>query len=127
MATVDINVCLPALDATESVEVGTVTTKNITTDMKIVDALKNKNNSLSITVVAGTAGNLIIKAGDNYPNAILGNLNVACGVGTTTIRLRDISRFENRDGSVKVAGNGTLAGTIYATAERAGIRPAAQQ
>lgn len=127
MATVNIDVCLPKADATDSIEVATVTTKNITTDMQIVDALKNKNNSLSIVVVASTAGTFIIKAGDNYPNAILGDLNVACGVGTTVIRLKDISRFENRDGSVKVKGNGTLVGTVYATAKHAGIRPAADQ
>lgn len=127
MTTVNIDVCLPKLDVTESIEVGEVTAKTITTDMQIVDALKNKNNSLAIVVVASTAGNLVIKAGDNYPNAILGDLSVACGAGTTVIRLQDISRFENRDCTVKVAGDGTLAGTIYATAKRAGIRPAADQ
>jgi hypothetical protein len=89
--------------------------------------LKNKNNSLAILVNATTAGNLVIKAGDNYPNAILGDLKVACGTGLTVIRLQDISRFENRDCTVNVQGDGTLAGTIFATAKRAGITPADQQ
>ena len=123
MATV-IEVALPKLDATESVEVGIVEPKTIDTDMEIKDALKNKNNSLAIVVVATIGGNLKIKAGDNYPNAMLGDLNVNCAAGTTVIRLQDISRFENRDCTVKVAGDGTLAGTIFATAKRAGIRPA---
>lgn len=124
MATV-IEVALPKLDATESVEVGIVEPKTIDTDMEIKDALKNKNNSLAIVVVATRGGNLTIKAGDNYPNAMLGDLAVNCAAGTTVIRLQDIARFENRDCTVKVAGDGTLAGTIYATAKRAGIRPAA--
>lgn len=122
-----IEVCLPTQDITQSIEVGVITAKTISTDMEIVDALKNKSNSLAIIIVATTAGNLTIKAGDNYPNAILGDLKVACGVGTTVIRLQDISRFENRDCTVKVAGDGTLAGTIFATAKRAGITPANQQ
>ena len=122
-----IEVCLPAQDVTQSIEVGSIASNEISTDMEIVDALKNKNNSLAIFIVATTAGNLTIKAGDNYPNAILGDLKVACGVGTTVIRLQDISRFENRDCTVKVAGDGTLAGTIFATAKRAGITPADQQ
>jgi len=124
--TTDIQVCLPKSDITDSIEVGTIEAKTIDTDMQIVDALKNKNNSLAIVVDATTAGNLIIKAGDNYPNAILGDLKVACS-GKTLIRLQDISRFENRDCTVKVAGDGTLAGTIFATAKRAGILPADEQ
>jgi len=123
----DIQVCLPKSDVTDSIEVGTIEAQTIDTDMQIVDALKNKNNSLAIVVNATTAGNLTIKAGDNYPNAILGNLKIACGAGLTLIRLQDIARFENRDCTVKVAGDGTLAGTIFATAKRAGILPADEQ
>ena len=123
----EIEVILPALDATQSIEVASITPVEIDTDMIITDALKNKNNSLAIIAEVTTEGTLTITAGDNYPNAILGDLAVALASGTNVIRLQDISRFENRDGSVAVAGDGTLAGTICAVAKRAGITPADDQ
>lgn len=123
----EIEVILPALDATQSIETASFTPVDIDEDMIIVDALKNKNNSLAIIAEVTTAGTLTIKAGDNYPNAILGDLAVALEAGTNVIRLQDISRFENKDGSVGVAGDGTVAGTICAVAKRAGITPADDQ
>jgi hypothetical protein len=132
MATVEITVALAKedkqIDKTKSIETASVTPTEITTDMKIVNALGNKNNSLVIGVVASTAGSLIIKAGNRYPNKILGDLSVPCVKDKfTVIRLQDISRFENKDDSVTVIGDGTLAGTILATAKRAGIMPVLEQ
>lgn len=121
MPTTEITVYLPKADPTKSVEAIAITPITITTDMTIVDALENKNNSLVIAVLATTAGDLIIKAGDHYPNRVLGDCNVTCSAGLTVIRLQDISRFENKDNTVKIAGDGTLAGTIAVTAKRAGI------
>lgn len=122
----DINVILPKADVTQSIEVATFTPADIDTEMTIVDAMKNKNNSMAIVVVATTAGTITIKAGDNYPNAMLGDLVVAVDTGANVIRLLDISRFENRDGSIKLANNGA-AGTIFVTAKRAGIKPVDEQ
>ena len=96
------------------------------TDMKLKDAMKNKNNSLAIVVNCTTAGTVTLKAGDNYPNAILGDLNIAVAQGVNVIRLEYISRFENRDGSINIT-SATAVGTIFATAKRAGITPAEQQ
>lgn len=128
MSTVEITVQLPKADKTKSVETIAITPTTITTDMKIVDALGNKNNSLVIGVVATTAGDLVIKAGNHYPNKVLGDLKVTCAANKfTVIRLQDISRFENKDNSVTVIGDGTLAGTIIATAKRAGIMPKLDQ
>ena len=122
----DINVILPKKDATQSVEVATAAATTIAAEMKIVDAMKNKDNSMAIVVNATGAGVITIKAGDNYPNAMLGDLAVAVDTGVNVIRLLDISRFENRDGSIVLTNNGA-AGTIFVTAKRAGIAPVDEQ
>ena len=122
----EINVILPKKDATQSVEVATVTAAAIEAEMKIVDAMKNKDNSMAIVINATGAGTITIKAGDNYPNAMLGDLVVAVDTGVNVIRLLDISRFENRDGSIVLTNNGA-AGTIFVTAKRAGIAPVDEQ
>lgn len=122
----DINVILPKKDATQSVEVATATAAAIEAEMKIVDAMKNKDNSMAIVINATGAGTITIKAGDNYPNAMLGDLVVAVDTGVNIIRLLDISRFENRDGSIVLTNNGA-AGTIFVTAKRAGIAPVDEQ
>ena len=122
----DINVILPKKDATQSVEVATATAATIEAEMKIVDAMKNKDNSMAIVINATGAGTITIKAGDNYPNAMLGDLVVAVDKGVNVIRLLDISRFENRDGSIVLTNNGA-AGTIFVTAKRAGIAPVDEQ
>lgn len=126
MATTEFEVQLPALDATQSIEVASFTATNLATNMKLKEAMKNKNNSLAIVVNCTTAGTVTLKAGDNYPNAILGDLNIAVAQGVNVIRLEDISRFENRDGSINIT-SATAVGTIFATAKRAGITPAEQQ
>lgn len=125
MAT-NINVDLSKSDATSSIEISSVTPTTLTADMTIVDAVKSKNNSLAIVITATTAGTLTIKAGNHYPNSMLGDLKVVIAVGTTVIRFQDISRFENSDGSVKLT-NASTVGTIFATAKRAGILPADEQ
>lgn len=126
MADSSINVNLPVQDATQSIEVANFTKTTVASGdtITIKKALDNKNNSLVIIAEpTSTAGTLKIKAGNNYPNSMLGDLSVAVGVGVNTILLEDISRFENKDGSVKIAA--TYAGTIYAVAKRAGLKPVA--
>ena len=123
MAT-EITITLPEADSSNSVETAEVTAATIDTDMTITDAFVNKNNSLHIIVNATTAGDLTFTAGDNYPNAMLGDLAVTCAAGYNDIIIEDISRFENRDGSIALAGDGTLAGDIFAVAKRAGLKPA---
>jgi len=118
----DITVVLPVLDASESYEIAEVTPTNIASEMVIKNALDNKNNSLVIVVTATGAGTITLKAGNAYPNSILGDEPLTIGVGTTVIRLEDISRFEKRDGSVVLTNTGTT-GTIFATAKRAGLKP----
>lgn len=126
MAYDEITVQLPVQEATQSAEViafqkTTVTAAN---GIKIKDAMANKNNSMVIVIEPTTAGAVTIKAGDNYPNRILGDLVITpTNNRVNAIILEDISRFENRDGSVCLAFASSFVGTIYAVAKRAGLRP----
>ena len=126
MAYDEITVQLPVQEATQSAEVSVITKQTVTpaNGIKITKALDNKNNSLVIIVEPTTAGAVTIKAGDNYPNRALGDLVITpTNNKVNAIILEDISRFENRDGSVCIAFASSFAGTIYAVAKRAGLKP----
>ena len=126
MAYDEIMVQLPVQEATQSVEIAAFDKTTVVAEngIKIVKALENKNNSLVIVIEPTAEGAVNIKAGNNYPNAILGDLVITPTAGkVNAIILEDISRFENRDGSVELAFASTFQGTIYAVAKRAGLRP----
>ena len=126
MAYDEIEVQLPEQEATQSVEIAAFekTTVTAANGIQINDALDNKNNSLVIVIEPTTADTVTIKAGDNYPNAMLGDLDITPTADqVNTILLDDISRFENKDGSVCIEFGDSFAGEIYAVAKRAGIKP----
>lgn len=72
-----------------------------------------------------TAGDICFKAGNNYPNAMLGDCYVHCEAGYNDIIIEDISRFENRDNTIVLEKSGDLAGEILAVAKRVGLKPVA--
>lgn len=119
----EITVILPELEATQSVECANFEATTLESTNTIVNAFENKNNSLHIVVDASGTGTITFKAGDNYPNAILGDLTLAVQAGLNDYIIEDISRFENRDLSLKI--DTTATGTIYAVAKRAGLKPVA--
>lgn len=126
MAYDEITVQLPVQEATQSAEVIAFSKQAVTpaNGIKIKQALDNKNNSMVIIVEPTTAGTVTIKAGNNYPNRVLGDLNITpTNNKVNAIILEDISRFENRDGSVCIAFASGFVGTIYAVAKRAGLKP----
>ena len=137
MARDKVEVLLPAQDVTQSVEVGEITKQAVTqaNGIYIEDALKDKNNSLQIfventTTVSSAAADssMTIKAGDHYPNRILGDLTVALTKSkTVAIILDDISRFENKDGSINLDFASGFTGNVWVVAKRAGILPADAQ
>jgi len=126
-----INVHLPVGDVSKSVEIIKITKQAVTqaNGIKIANALDNKNNSLQIFVenTSGSGSNdssMILKAGNNYPNAMLGDLTIALTkAAITTVILEDISRFENRDGSLNIDFASGFTGNIWAVAKRAGLDP----
>ncbi len=120
-----INVQYPTLDHTASVAnigivASTVTQANGVT---IPDAFSNKNNSLFIMINnSGTAESaLTVKAGEAYPNSMLGDISIALPVGISAIQLQDLSRFEKSDGSIDLDFKTGFTGTIYAVAKWAGV------
>lgn len=126
MARDKIYVQLPVQESTQSAEVVAVTKQSVTVanGIEIADAMANKNNSMFIILETSAAATVTIKAGNNYPNRILGDLNVTLTASKpNVIILEDISRFENRDGSVYLDFGTGFNGTVYAIAKRAGLKP----
>lgn len=131
MARDEITVHIPALTEKQSLEVANITKTSVTqaNGIKIKNALDNKNNSLVIVIEPSTAAAVTIKASDNYPNRILGDATLGAvavpASKPTAILLEDISRFENRDGSINIDFGSGFVGYIYAVAKRAGLKPVA--
>lgn len=121
-----INVQYPTLDHTESVANICIekTDVNVESGVTIAEAFSNKNNSLFI-VIENTASEslLTVKAGDAYPNSMLGDIVIEIPAGTSAIQLQDLSRFEKADGSIDLDFADGFVGTIYAVAKWAGVRP----
>ena len=122
MARDSINVQYPAIDTTQSVGKASITKSTITAanGVKLAKAFANKNNTLLIGIDnAGEADSYVVfKAGDAYPNAMLGDLKQDVLAETTTVfQIQDISRFENKDGSLNIDFKTGFSGTIYAVAK----------
>lgn len=123
-----IEVLKPVLDNSESVASVAITEQTVTqaNGITIKDAFENKNNTLFIMVKnTGSDSTVIAKAGNAYPNSMLGDLTLAVGSGTTAIQIQDPSRFENADGTLNLDFGAGFTGTIYAVAKRAGLKPVA--
>lgn len=131
MTTTEITVLKPVMDNKQSYEIGVVASASkvaIASEMKILDAMACKNNSMTIFVDASHDGTLTIKAGDMYPNAVLGDAPISITSGDyVVIQLEDISRFENRDGSIDITTADSLAGKILVTGKRVGVDTVANQ
>lgn len=151
MADLTLNVLLPNVlnDATtsngvktinpynkQSVEVGNANTTDETlaaittlnTKVTINDAMANKNNSMYIVANVATPGKLTIKAGDAYPNRCLGDYKtLSLGTGINVIQLEDISRFENRDDTIIVEGDGEIVANLFVIGKRVGVDTVANQ
>ena len=121
-----VNVQYPTLDHTESVaNIGiTKTTVTQANGVTIPDAFSNKNNSLFIVIdtTASAKSSLTVKAGDAYPNSMLGDITIELPVGISAIQIQDLSRFEKADGSIDLDFAEGFTGTIFAIAKWAGVR-----
>lgn len=130
MARDKISPKLPLREATESVELVTFTKQVVTVanGIEIEKAFDNKNNSLFIIVEPTTVGTITFKAGDAYPNSMLGDLTVTPTDDQPNVyQILDEARFERTDGSLYIDFGTGFVGTIYAVAKRAGILPKANQ
>lgn len=147
MATGTIKVLLPALEASNATNkqsaeigvaatgsgstVGTLISVNATaTDITVQDAMANKNNSMYIIAkvsTVGATGTITVAAGNQYPNSVLGDYSYLCSSGYNVILLEDISRFENRDGSIVIKTGASLVADILVVGKRVGVDNVASQ
>ena len=120
-----INVQYPTLDHTESVANIGITAKEVTqaNGITIAEAFSNKNNSLFIIIEnSDTSSLLTVKAGDSYPNSMLGDIVIELPAGISAIQLQDLSRFEKSDGSIDLDFASGFTGKIFAIAKWAGVK-----
>ena len=122
-----IDVHYPVLDSTESVSKAAVTAQSVTVanGIKIRDAFSNRNDSLFIIVTTTTSGGsqVTIKAGEVYPNSMLGDIAISVPQGTSAIQIQDLARFQKADDSIELDFASGFVGTVYAVAKWAGVRP----
>lgn len=122
-----IDVQYPVLDHTESVANIAITKQSVTVanGITIKDAFSNKNNSLFIVIdnTGGASSALTVKAGDAYPNSMLGDIVIELTQGVSAIQLQDLSRFQKSDESIDLDFATGFTGTIYAIAKWAGLSP----
>ena len=122
-----INVQYPTLDHTESVANIGITKQAVTVanGITVVDAFSNKNNSLFLVVENDddTKSSMTVKAGNAYPNSMLGDITIEIPVGVSAIQVQDLARFEKADGSIDLDFASGFDGSIYAIAKWAGVRP----
>lgn len=122
----NINVHYPEIEQTQSIADKKISKKAVvqTNGIAIQKAFDNKNNSLMICVenTSSSASQVTFKAGDNYPNATLGDLVLDIdATSTVCYQVQDPSRFENKDGSVCLDFKTGFTGNIYAVAKSVAI------
>ena len=122
-----IYVQYPTLDHTESVANIGITKKTVVVanGITLVDAFSNKNNSLFIVVQNDDDAKsaMTVKAGNAYPNSMLGDITIEIPVGVSAIQIQDLARFEKTDGSIDLDFATGFDGSVYAIAKWAGVRP----
>ena len=121
-----INVQYPVLDHTESIANIKIAKKAVTqaNGITIKDSFSNKNNSLFIVIETTSSDSLLtVKAGDAYPNSMLGDIVIEIPQGVSAIQLQDLARFQKSDESIDLDFASGFTGNIYAIAKWAGVKP----
>lgn len=121
-----ISVQYPMIDNSQSILSSKIIKSAVTpaNGVSIQKALANKNNTLMICIenTADSDTGLTLKAGDSYPNSMLGDLKVVVLSGSLlALQLQDIARFENKDGSINIDFDTDFKGNIYAMAKSTGL------
>ena len=117
-----ITVQYPVVDDTQSLCGGEVTMTTVTpaNGITIEDAFANKNNTLMICIenTSDSDSAVTFTAGDEYPNSMLGDLEAEVLANTLYVfQVQDISRFENKDGSINIDFDSDFSGNIFAVAK----------
>lgn len=122
-----INVQYPVLDHSESIANIGITKQTVTVanGITIKDAFSNRNDSLFIVIdnTSNAASLLTVKAGDAYPNSMLGDIKIELPKNVSAIQIQDLARFQKSDDSIDLDFASGFTGTVYAVAKWAGVRP----
>ena len=118
----NISVQYPKIENTQSVATAKITKDTVVqaNGVCIEKAFANKNNSLTICIenTSTSASEITFKAGDNLPNAKLGDLKLDVEASSINVfQFQDLSRFENKDGSINIDFKSGFTGTIFAVAK----------
>lgn len=129
MARDTIEVLYPSIENTLFVSSVAITKNTVTATngIEIKSVFANKNNSL-IIIIENTAASdctITFKAGDTYPNRILGDLTIPIKqTSLLSIQIQDLARFENQDKSIYIDFDSNFTGFIYAIAKSTDLTPA---
>lgn len=126
MARDEISLQYMTYDVTDSVGSADIAKQTVTqvNGIKLKNAFACKDNSVKIVVdnTATSDCTLTLKAGEKQ-NSILGDSVIALKKSAVTVisPLRDMARYENKDGSIDIDFSESFTGTIFAVAEKAGL------
>ena len=122
-----IEIQYPVLDHTESVaNIGLETIKiDVSKKVTIKDAELAAGNNLLFLVILNKANHssaLTFKAGDAYPNSMLGDVVIELPIGYSAINLADMPRFIKSDKSFDLSFDKDFDGEIFAIGKWSGMK-----
>lgn len=134
MAVTDITKILPVLSSDKAVanaefELTSIGTATDGVLLKVPFEAKDNSTFIIISNTGASAANdgtATIKAGGHYPNSMKGDFNVDIDHGEMqVITIEDLSRFETKEGNVKIVFSTGFTGAVAVIAKSAGIAPVA--
>ena len=124
MARDKIDVQYPILNHTESIaNVKIETTKiNPKNGITIQNCYMNWNKNTFIHIINfGETSILTVKAGNSYPNSMLGDIQIEIPNGINAMNLYDLSRFVTNDYDLNLDFEEKFDGAIYVVAQWNGV------
>ena len=114
-----INIQYPVLNHEESIanivlEVCEINENNRCITIKNVLDVHRNNLFLVILNETNSVSLLTVKAGDAYPNSMLGDTIIELSTGFSAINLADLPRFVKADSSVDIEFNSDFKGKVFA-------------
>lgn len=114
----NIAIQYPILNHEESIAniaLNVVTVKHDNAAITIENVLNTRNNNMFLVIEnqGKATSSVIIKAGDAYPNSMLGDTIIELATGFSAINLADLPRFVKADSSVDIAFNDDFVGRLF--------------
>lgn len=114
----NIEIQYPVLDheeATANIALDVVNIKNDNARITIENVLDTRRNNMFLVVEnKGEAVSLLtVKAGDAYPNSMLGDACIELRPGFSAINLADLPRFVKADSSIDIEFQEDFVGKIF--------------